>query len=347
MPNEILHGALPNIMSKINLEEANALNDSFKRASKVTFNCQYPKCDKKAINSHIFQKNGILSEIINEKKEVIDFKINQFNENTFLFGSLGWNKAFSFPCFCQEHDDNLFKPIEKNESLDFTDYNTCILFNVRLILNEIFRKKVLHKRNDILLDEYSELFDSTSLIIDNGMYRLAITELENTMLKLWNDLTNNTQLFHFDYRTMDRLDICMSAMYNPTTSESIMKNIFHVPDIFINLFPISKSESILLMSYEKSNEPYCKQDLNTYFKEKEKRVQRKITNLIVFHCETWVISEKLFKNRIERCEQEMVDAAKFSIANSDSERRNYDINLWLNNFPDKLKSLTKTFGNIV
>jgi len=82
--------------------------------------CFYPDCNKPSINSHILQKNGILSEL-EENGHVMQMEINPFGDNIHFFKRTGINKAFSFKCFCSHHDIELFDSIEKKE-INFSIY---------------------------------------------------------------------------------------------------------------------------------------------------------------------------------------------------------------------------------
>jgi len=56
--------------------------------------CYHPKCNKKSINSHILQKNGILSSIALDK-HLWGFEIDTFKTPQFQFKRIGINKGSS------------------------------------------------------------------------------------------------------------------------------------------------------------------------------------------------------------------------------------------------------------
>ena len=53
------------------------------------------------------------------------------------------------------------------------------------------------------------------------------------------------------------------------------------------------------MAYNKKDEKKLKGYFYTFFKEKEKRVQKRVTNLVLFQCETWVSSDKFYKKTLK------------------------------------------------
>lgn len=82
----------------IKKQSAKAFQDCKMRARKKIRTCFHPNCIEKSINSHILQKNGILS-LISEDRHVMQLIINQFNEPSIYIKEVGLNDAFSFNCF--------------------------------------------------------------------------------------------------------------------------------------------------------------------------------------------------------------------------------------------------------
>src|SRR5690606_21800443 len=138
---------------------------------------------------------------------------------------------------------------------------------------------------------------------------------------------NGTESYVFEKREMTEIDLCLSAFYNYDTSEEMNayrnkhgKDMERVAEIFINIFPY-KNQSVLLKGYHKKDENKVKGYFYSFFKESEKKVQRKLTNLMLFQCETWVVSDKLFTRKIKGIESLFADAVSFSTQNL-NERRN-------------------------
>ena len=99
-----------------------------------------------------------------------------------------------------------------------------------------------------------------------------------------------------------------------------------------------------MMGYKKSDERLVKPYVNSFFKENEKRLTRKITNLLLFQCETWVTSIDFFNKRIKKCQEYFGIAAQYSITNL-NERRIFNINLFNENFCDKIEQWKKGLAN--
>lgn len=311
-------------------------HETKKMAIKSIVNCYHPECNEKSINSHILQKNGILSSI-SKDNHLWEHILNHFKEPHFQFKRTGINEIFSFNCFCQKHDNELFKTIE-TENVDFKNYKSCLLFTLRTIYNEKFRKEVNIKIYESML--ISELYKESNIeFIELALEqeKLGLNDILQNEDDIWKDLNENTQSFVFEFREIEKIELCLSAFFNyETTMEMNLykyqfgKDMERISEIFINLFPY-KNNSILLMGYNKKDEKSVKGYFYTYFKESEKRVQRKLTNLFLFACETWAISEKLFDQKFKGIEPIIAYASKYSI-NNYNERQNFALNMFLENF---------------
>jgi len=321
-----------------------AFHDCKSKAIKKQCICFHPDCDKKSINSHILQKNGILSAI-SEDSHVVEMYINKFNEVEHGFKRIGINKAFSFNCFCAEHDTELFKSIEVEE-IDFSDYKNLILFTLRTIYNEKFRKLVNIDMYNCLLTNHSDIMDTITI---EGMLKyemLGLRDIEVTENQIWQDIKMGSQSFIFKTREISKKDICLSAFYNFETTRELQNYLQiygrdkeAVTDIFVNLFPY-RGRSIFMMSFKKENESLVKGYVNEFFSDNEKRLERKITNLMMFQCETWVVSNKFYLSNISKTEEAFAFAVRFSSDNM-NERRFFDLNVFKADFPAKYKEFRK------
>lgn len=311
--------------------------------------CFYPGCNELSINSHILQKTGILSAIATNQ-HVWEQDINLFYNPRFKFKCTGINQAFSFKCFCNKHDTELFKRIESSE-IDFTDYESCLLFTIRTILNEKFRKMVnlemyqcIYKRGP---ENINEIFFKS--YVENET--LGLEDIDFIEENIWNDLLDGTKSFSFNYRDMSPINICLSSFFNYDTSQEMQDHIKNfgkpmerVSDIFINFFPY-KNKSILLMGYHVKDEKKVKGYFNMYFKQKQERVQRLITNLMLFNCETWAVSDALYKKQILPIEDLFAKSSEYAVSDDFSnERRNFDLNIYRNDFLRQMKRWSKNVG---
>lgn len=88
--------------------------------------CYLDCCNNRSINSHSFQKNGVLSSISDENKEVYSTYLPAVTfyeepKDSYLF-NVHINKASIFKGFCDEHDTRLFDPIEEGTTRNIEEY---------------------------------------------------------------------------------------------------------------------------------------------------------------------------------------------------------------------------------
>ena len=329
------------------IKRAKAFQVCKEKAVKSINNCFYPDCNNVSINSHILQKNGILSSL-EKDRHLMQMEINQYRDDIHFFKRIGINEAFSFNCFCQEHDSELFKAIETKE-IDFTVYKNLLLFTLRAIYNEKFRKIVNLKMKECLIREHHDIYSSYKLNADNEQEKLGILDIQKTEDLIWRDIQNGTESFVFKVRQIEKIELCLASFYNYETTQELNdyrikygKDMENVTDIFITVFPYF-DKSVFIMGYKKEEESTVKGYVNSFFSENEKRLLRKLTNLLLFQCETWVTSEHFYNNRLKKCESVFSEAVAFSEQNM-IERRFFDLNLFHDNFYNKVIQWRKDVG---
>lgn len=303
--------------------------------------CYHPCCSSKSINSHILQKNGILSSIAVDR-HLWGIEVNTFRNPPFHFRRIGINDAYSFKCFCNSHDTELFSKIEQ-KVIDFEDYESCLLFTLRAIYNEIFRKEVNIETYKCLLSSGSKDLNVAILLELIKSEELGLNDLQSTVDVIWNDLNNGDESFVFESSDLQPIDLCLSAFFNyDTTIEFDMHRRIHGKDmeevspIFINIFPYN-GKTKLMMGYMKKDESKVKGYFYQFFKQSEKKVQRLLTNLMLFRCETWVISENLYNKFAKGNEAFLYEAINIGMGEY-NERRNHPLNIFQDNFIEQLKS---------
>ena len=332
-------------MKTENPEIAKLFTDCTQKAKAETNICMYPDCNNKSINSHIMQKNGILSSIA-EDKHLWGLKIDNFKQEYLGFKKNGINKIYTFLGFCNEHDSSVFKKIETEGDINFDDYTSCLLFALRTLHNEIWIKEVVIKIHECTLKNINIPIDRKMLISTIEQNKLGIKDLEFYKNSMWSDLKNQTESFVFQHREFELHEICLNAIINYETPEEVynykMKNgkdIDRLTGIFISFFPYL-GKSILLMGYHKNDIKLAKPYVNTFFKESEKRTFRKLTNMFVFYVETWVCSTKFYEEKVEGLDSEFHKSMIFATANGYG-RKVFDINMFEIDFKMKFKEFIR------
>ena len=199
---------------------------------------------------------------------------------------------------------------------------------------------------ECLIQNHSDLYDIDFLKGQLSQEKLGVTDLQKTEDVIWKDIDTGSESYVFNVREISKKEICLSAFYNYETSIELQRYIFKhhkhkedVIDIFVNLFPY-KNKSVFMMAYKKENESDVKAYINEFFTENEKRLERKITNLMMFQCETWVVSNKFYSKKIEKNEEAFSYAVSFSGRNM-NERKFFDLNIFQDDFGNKYRIFKK------
>lgn len=325
-------------------------NDLREQAKKEICNCMHPNCPNKAINSHIMQKNGVLSSI-SPDRHLWELSVNNFKKKI-EFRKRGINNIYTFLGFCNEHDTNLFKKIESKEGIDLNDYESCLLLALRTACNEYRLKEINIRWYEYLLknNNIKHLYQKDLMEKHIEENKLGLKDLDFYIQAMWNDLQNKTQSFVFNHRKIEKLELCLNSIYTYDTSlemrDYILKNgkdMERTSEIFISFFPYN-DESILLMGYHKSDESKVKSFVNLFFKENEKRVKRRISSLIIFNCETWVCSNELYHSKFVGLDSEFNQAFAWSFYNG-NERKTFNVNIYDSNFKENLKKELQKHNN--
>ncbi len=287
------------------------LLESFrKKAHNFPWKCMAPKCKKTAISSHVLQKNGVLSTIAKDQ-HLIEAKPSNMWEikEKFAtnFSKIGINDAFTFPGFCSEHDNSIFKSIEK-KPLDFTNYNVQLLFSYRGLCQEIRRKQIVKsflnqaikhstEFNTIVIGENFEDFRDG---LDAG-----VRNLNHFKSLIEEDLKKQKKSFNFWTISRPLAEICTSAPLNikepnengdgddfNSYEEFKKKNLREKnATTFVNIFPSNLNSIWIIGEHREYPSTYTKELLGNNW-------QQILTDLIVLRMEYWCMSEKFYQEKI-------------------------------------------------
>lgn len=328
-----------------NIENANILTECYNNAVKNNNICLFPGCTNISIDSHILQKNGILSSIAKEK-HLWEFKVDHYKDPYIEFKRKGINKIYTFKGFCSIHDNNIFKKIESNE-LQFEDYKTNLLFALRTLYNEVWLKRVATKFLICIVERDKNNVNFELLkAIEQSI--LGLEDLEKVEKDMWNDLNENFESFIFKYRKINKEEICLNALFTYDTSQEIIdyikkngKNIERLSEVFIAFFPY-RNESILLLGYHKSDTIKVKKYVDEFLICSYEALQIKITNMVLFNCETWVCSDQFYEDKIKGYEELFYKATQF-MSDFGNERIEFHLNIFNSKFKKEFQEWIKKY----
>lgn len=199
-------------MEKEYIEKVQKLSGQEKAIAKKKWLCMCPHCTNPAINSHLLQRHGVLSHII-EKGHLYEIGREDFykwDENSPIkIKKVGLQQAISFPLFCNKHDTELFAPIE-GDLIDFDDYHSQLLFSYRGLCSEI-RKKEFNQIRNVAFYE-GVIKDAVTAGTDCGLNDLRY--YKNLFEQELDFATQKFKFFHFSYPL---IKVCTSgtASYEP------------------------------------------------------------------------------------------------------------------------------------
>lgn len=303
-------------------------------SSQKKWSCTIDNCDEECINSHILQKNGILSSIATDNhvysiEPINIFKWDDKNFNEIVnFKKVSINKTLSYPTFCNTHDTNIFKPIEVHP-IDFTDYKNNLLFAYRT-LHSMKRKeeRVLDKEsrmyNSQIINSFTELkvlmqMSKEKIDIINDLLKLRQEEIS----KMQSDFENNTVSYNVEVIKYPLLKIAASAALL-----SLSGNLNYV---YINIFPYNNETVILICSPKDETDEWIKDYINDWKNNSDIEIQQKLTSHLTFCCENWCVGTEIIDNLNKEIKDKLLTVNQtnlFDIKSKVDFKKRVDFNLF-------------------
>lgn len=285
------------------LNKASTLWDQVRNKNR---SCMYSYCSQKAIKSHVLQKNGILKQI-SENNHIIELKpANLFeihDKGISNFKKVGVNNAYTFKGFCNQHDCEIFKPIEKNSKLNLQNPLQQALFSYRGLCQEIRRKEIAIEFNrqivKIVPQDTKPMFETLNDGYIDGYRNLNYfrKELE---LALQNNKFNQ---FSFFTVKIPKIDLCISVSLNIgelSNPEKLpyaeWKNKQKIPftTSFINVFPYKQDSYFIAGFHNKYPCHWTIEMVKKLRKFSHSKILKELSDLIVLRLEFWAMSPTLF-----------------------------------------------------
>ena len=270
------------------------------------WNCLVDGCDEIAINSHLIQQNGLLSNIT-YNGHLVELKMIDANKwdnkkLPFEFGTVGIKQALSHKVFCNKHDTEIFKPIE-DDGKNFESYEAFILFSYRAVCAEIRKKEVN-------IEQFTRILNASSLfgVIDADLLnsniegnKLGIEDLLVLKAELEKEIENYTDKYKYLVYKYPKFEVYASAVFSANDL-----NIFSYvsePDldnIYIHFLPLEE-EFLILVGYHSKRVSekiinYC----NSWASLSLEDLQKKLTTLFTSNIENWGLSTELYKTLSEK-----------------------------------------------
>lgn len=233
---------------------------AWKYARSYPYKCCCPNCEKIAIKSHLIQQHPILASICNEKNtvfQIVDNDIDPRSGNWNLYNSreAGITIALQHKLFCKEHDNNLFKDLERRNSIPHSRRD-CLLLAFRSAC------AVLHQEEYRLHIYESERRGEgpRSPLEENSV--VFLRRMNGVIDNLWKAINGDGENeYCFRMIAMPRVDIVVSdcIIDEQDLEDHLLDDSYNAPlnCLFINLIPVNDKLYLLLgcdTRYDRSGE---------------------------------------------------------------------------------------------
>jgi hypothetical protein len=283
------------------------------QAQKKRRKCFGHNCSKKAINSHVIWKKGILSKIA-ENNHLVELNIQKRPRNGELkFVKTGINKIMSFYGFCSKHDNEFFKDIEKND-VDYSLLKNQILLTIRGLYHEWRKKEIAIEWFQGMLKKglYPYLEQQLHFEYSIHQHKLGLQDISFYISELNREYLKAKGRFVFKTFELEKIPVVFSSFFavdGASTMEfnsKINKDWENIPlnSMFAALFP-QDEKSIFLIGFHTN---YLN-NLKTLSKIKnfdKGQLLKLISDIMIERVETWSCSPKFYQKHIKPIEKDII-----------------------------------------
>lgn len=267
-----------------------------KNLREKNWKCLYEGCGENAINSHILQRNGILSSIapdghLYEVKPSDEFSwgAKKFTEIT-QFKRIGLNKCHSYPTLCNKHDTAVFLPIETHP-LDFENRKVNLLFGLRVLLSFMRKEEIVLEREKRMLNSSVLGPNISGTIVELHMLKnielhnlLAETRKEQykALIKNVSEERSDLKYVHLVYPLKE--SYCSSIHLSPVSGAMVC----------LNLLPYNSESHLLILYQQETEDTWMQAFIESWTSLTEVEFEYRVSQHLVLQCENWGISESVY-----------------------------------------------------
>ncbi|GLB49149.1 hypothetical protein [Neptunitalea lumnitzerae] len=272
-----------------------------KNIKKKRWECMISQCTSNAINSHLIQQNGVLSNIA-EKGHLVELKLKDIytwkpNSSPFEFKKVGINNAMSHKVFCNHHDTSIFKSIE-NKTKNLNSYESFVLLSYRATCSEIFKKRVEIEKNLRLINstKLGRKIDKCRLQKFVNGFELGIVDLEILKRELEKEIELKENRYSYYAYSYTKIPVYASAIFSATDLDYPEKDVdIDLLNIYVHILPLT-NETLILIGYHNG---FSSSDIKAYCKSwanlSREELEVKLSELFILYIENWGISPDFFQ----------------------------------------------------
>jgi len=300
------------------LSQKEALINKIDKKSKIR-TCIIDDCDTKAkdvIMAHAIQKNRILKKIacdgkvltpnFEENPTLID--INGKLESFHFLEEVDIRKATVYSCFCSKHDNDVFKPIEKEKySFEILTNEQKFIFAFRTFSFEYYKDLSVIKFYEMMCKEFPEALRKLSFVYKYRNARIKIDELEyynalfNEKLKKkeYDDLYTHTMKIPYKIGITGYMSVAPPFDLKGKRVKGLIGRNKLMKRMFITIFPDS-NYSYILFSCLKADLDVYQDYFNSLETSDIKLVLNYLNLFIPIYSENLVMSPALYDSYDEK-----------------------------------------------
>jgi hypothetical protein len=217
---------------------------------------------------------------------------------------VGINKAFAPKLFCNDHDSEVFKPIE-TRIIDFNDYTSLLLFSYRTVClelrqcydNEIIAKECLQTLPSMMIERFGSRKGQIlgKFIID---WHTEEINYENTLIAVLMEQKKGIEL-ELNQTNYSYTFAQTSCTLLPIALSSVMTNAASQKPYLLQIIPYQGKTTVLLGFHESHKNDWIFQCINAWQSWPLEVIKREISKIIMFICVNWVMSPSLYTGMSE------------------------------------------------
>lgn len=292
---------------------------------KKKWKCLVDDCENESINSHLIQQNGILNNI-SVNGHLIELKLSDAykwskDETPLAFKHVGIRQALSHKVFCNEHDTNIFKPIENNNK-NFESYIAFLLFSYRAVCAEIRKKLIVIEQHNRIINANTlvgKIDKETLQLVINGN-NLGVTDLEELKKKLEKEIEKNNDNYTYFVYKYPKVDVYASAVFSATDLETPKQDgVLDLENIYIHILPLSEETLILVGFHNSYTSKETLEWCNSWKDLSKEELEKNLTELFSTNIENWGLSPTIYdklknKNKVKYIQVLKDNASYFGVS---------------------------------
>lgn len=287
--------------NKEDIEIRKAIAGIGKNLDNKSWDCMVSGCNQKAINSHLLQRHGVLSNIVENGHcyELRERDVFSWSKDTppFEFKRCGIQNALSLHLFCNYHDTEIFRPIESGE-VDYGLYYNQLLLSFRSICAEIRRKEVtLERYKRYLRSNILQTYRREHMIILRDAIKgseAGIKDLEFYKGLAEKELNNPSDSFFFVHHTYPIKGLYASSSFTISNYEESINEKEALPNCIGHIIPNGDCSEIIMGYHKDHVNDAIKEFVNGWSDLDKESLGQKLTGWFTL-IESWGISPSLYK----------------------------------------------------